>query len=564
MNLPFFSKATYGGRLFWYILPVACILWITLFFLQEPSQIISIVVTTSYAPAVTSTTNSSSNIGESAVRSGNYSSIRSIYVDIDDRSSNSSIRSVQGNIHTRNSNSSIRSVQGNIGIRNSSSNNSSEVGITAAVAVPESQQPPPTIQLPPDQCSGRYVYVHDLPRRFNEDLLKDCRTLSSWTDMCLFTSNAGLGPRLGKSGGVFSGSGCWYATNQFALDVIFYNRMKQYACLTNDSSQASAVFVPFFAGLDVGRYLWGHKASARDSASLDLVRWLRSRPEWEVMGGRDHFFVAGRILWDFRRLSDSDSDWGNKLLLLPEVKNMSVLVLETSPWNDNVFSIPYPTYFHPSKDGHVSGWQKRMRRTKRPWLFSFVGAPRPSQNESIRGRLIEQCRGSRRCSLLDCSSNYGDCHSPGGVIGAFQSSSFCLQPPGDSYTRKSAFDAMVAGCVPVFFHPGSAYEQYRWHLPGNHRSYSVLIPEEEVREGKVSIEERLGRIPEREVRAMREEVIKMIPRLVYANPKARETSTVKDAFEVALEGVIERVDRLRKEMRSGEVPAAPKTTEEPV
>ncbi|KAK9282312.1 hypothetical protein L1049_005226 [Liquidambar formosana] len=150
-----------------------------------------------------------------------------------------------------------------------------------------------------DPCGGKYIYVHDLPSRFNEDMLKECRSLSLWTNMCDFTTNGGLGPPLDNAEGVFSSTG-WYATNQFTVDVIFGNRMKQYECLTRDSAIAAAVFVPFYAGFDVARYLWEQNVSTRDAASLDLVEWLTKTPEWTVMGGKDHFLVAGRITWDFR------------------------------------------------------------------------------------------------------------------------------------------------------------------------------------------------------------------------------------------------------------------------
>ncbi|KAK3009716.1 hypothetical protein RJ639_041882, partial [Escallonia herrerae] len=103
-----------------------------------------------------------------------------------------------------------------------------------------------TVENKSDPCGGRYIYVHDLPPRFNEDMLKQCRSLSLWTNMC-------------------------------------------------------------------------------------------KRPEWSIMGGKDHFLVAGRITWDFRRASDEETDWGNKLLFLPAAKNMSMLVVESSPWNANDF-----------------------------------------------------------------------------------------------------------------------------------------------------------------------------------------------------------------------------------
>ena len=103
----------------------------------------------------------------------------------------------------------------------------------------------------------------------------------------------------------------------------------------------------------------------------------------------------------------------------------------------------------------------------------------------------------------------------------FQSSLFCLQPQGDSYTRRSAFDSMLAGCIPVFFHPGSAYTQYTWHLPRNYSKYSVFIPEDDIRKRNISIEERLKQIPSDVVKDMREEVINLIPRLIYADPRSK-------------------------------------------
>ncbi|KAG0477891.1 hypothetical protein HPP92_012610 [Vanilla planifolia] len=400
-----------------------------------------------------------------------------------------------------------------------------------------------------DPCGGRYIYVYDLPSRFNDLMLRDCRKLSLWTNMCKFMSNSGLGPPLENVEGVFSNTG-WYATNQFAVDVIFNNRMKQYECLTKDSSLAAAVFVPFYAGFDIARYLWGYNISVRDAASLDLVNWLMKRPEWKVMGGKDHFLVAGRITWDFRRLTDTDSDWGNKLLFLPAAKNMSMLVVESSPWNANDFGIPYPTYFHPARDSDVFQWQDRMRKLERKWLFSFAGAPRPDNPKSIRGQIIEQCKASPVCKLLECDFGESKCHSPSSIMQMFQSSLFCLQPQGDSYTRRSAFDSMLAGCIPVFFHPGSAYTQYTWHLPRNYTKYSVFIPEDGIRKNNVNIEETLKQIPSEVVKVMREEVISLIPGIIYADPRSK-LETLKDAFDVAVQAVIKKVTKLRKDIIEG-------------
>jgi hypothetical protein len=43
----------------------------------------------------------------------------------------------------------------------------------------------------------------------------------------------------------------------------------------------------------------------------------------------------------------------------------------------------------------------------------------------------------------------------------FQRAQYCPAPPGDSITRKSLFDSLVAGCVPVLFAKASL-GQYLW------------------------------------------------------------------------------------------------------
>ncbi|KAI8009316.1 putative xyloglucan galactosyltransferase GT11 [Camellia lanceoleosa] len=357
-----------------------------------------------------------------------------------------------------------------------------------------------------DSCAGQYIYVHDLPRRFNTDILKNCSSLCKWFDICKYISNLGLSPHAADFHGIFQNNISWFETNQFLLEVIFHNRMNNYKCLTNNSSLASIIYVPFYAGLDIGRYLWGFNTSIRDSASIELAKWVSEKPEWKFMGGRDHFFVAGRVSWDFLRQTDNDSHWGNKLMSLPESKNMTILIIESNPLaktNPN-FAIPYPTYFHPSSDNEVFQWQNKLRKMKKQYLFSFTGAPRPNIEHSIWIQIINQCLDSgNKCKFLNCIPGENKCDNPTYVIEIFQTSKFCLQPS-----------------------------------------------EDEVKDGRVNIEKTLSRISEEEVTAMREEVVRLIPRIIYANPISR-LETLEDAFDIAIGGVLDRVQKIRQEMEGG-------------
>ena len=351
--------------------------------------------------------------------------------------------------------------------------------------------------------------------------------------------------------GDFTSGGSWYATNQFMLSVIFHNRMKQYECLTNDSSLASAIYAPFYPGLEMRRFMkGGFKCSVRDAMGQNFVKWLRGRPEWGVMLGWDHFFVSGRITWDLRRRTSPLGNWGTKLLELPEAKNMTMLTIESSPYGKNDFAIPYPTYFHPSSDSEMVEWQERVRREKRQYLFAFSGAPRPHRTGSIRGEVISQCKSSSRCKLLSCVRN-DLCNRPDNVIKVFMKSDFCLQPTGDSYTRRSTFDSVLTGCIPVFFHPGSAYVQYLWHFPKNYTKYSVFIPMDVIKNGSATVEGVLSQIPEDIVMAMRDQVIGSIPKIIYAQKKLEK---FEDAFDITIKNVLARIKGARRLIREGKDP----------
>ncbi|KAL2329676.1 hypothetical protein Fmac_017257 [Flemingia macrophylla] len=400
-----------------------------------------------------------------------------------------------------------------------------------------------------DSCSGQYVYVYDIPGRFNRDLLKGCHSLMMWRDMCPYLSNLGLGSKvIDKSKEKVLLKGSWYRTNQFSLEVIFHNIMKHYKCLTNDSSLASAIYVPYYAGLDVGRYLWGgFNVSIRDASPKELTKWLAKQPEWKRMWGRDHFLIGGRIRWDFNRISEYNDDWGTKLMRLPEARNMTMLLIESAAGYDNEFAIPYPTYFHPTEDSQILQWQKKVAKVKRPYLFSFAGATRQNGSASVRNEIIQHCQSSTSCKFLNCHNPHDYCDDPVHVTKVFQSSVFCLQPPGDSFTRRSTFDSILAGCIPVFFCPESAYNQYLWHFPKIGSSYSVFIPLEDVAQKRVMINETLSKVQKHQVLTMRKEIIRLIPRIIYRYPGSR-LENFEDAFDIAVKGILGRIESIRRDI----------------
>ncbi|KAK3143930.1 hypothetical protein QOZ80_4AG0306750 [Eleusine coracana subsp. coracana] len=414
--------------------------------------------------------------------------------------------------------------------------------------------------LPADAgaCGAGLVYVYDLPPEFNHDLVDDCESLWPWYSFCPYLDHGGFGQRAATLP-VFldvtpnTSLPNWYNTDQFQLEVIVHRRLLPHPCRTTDPARAAAFYVPFYAGLDVGSHLWGDNATVadRDRAGLRLLRWLRNQTSFRNSGGWDHFITLGRITWDFRRYGDDG--WGTRFVLTPGMENVTRLAIEADPLDAMDVAVPYPTGFHPRAARDVRAWQRHVLALRRRTLFGFAGAPRAGFRDDFRDVLLEECEdaGRARCRSVDCTGTR--CTDNGAaVLKLFLGTKFCLQPRGDSFTRRSLFDCMVAGAVPVLFWRQTAYDQYRWYLParsrGEEREWSVFIDPRELRVGNVSVREVLEGFSQQRVRRMRERVVEMIPRIVYASSPDGLGGGMADALDVALDGVLKRFRERRRRM----------------
>ena len=319
--------------------------------------------------------------------------------------------------------------------------------------------------------------------------------------------------------------------------MIFHARVENHPCRTWEPNKANLFYVPFYGGLHASSKFREANHTKRDALAVDLVDYIQSQPWWKRNNGKDHFLALGRTAWDFMRTKDGPDFGANILLNLPAVKNMSVLTVERQPWEgSNQHGIPYASYFHPKTDTEMSRWQQRVRNSDRPYLFSFVGGKRKGlEKAAIRDEIVKQCGKSTKCKLLQCGSGATKCHEPSAVLDIMMKSQFCLQAAGDSFTRRSTFDSVLAGCIPVFFSAHTAYTQYAWYLPADKNEYSVYIDEQG--EESKRIEEVLLRIPSEKVKRMREVVINLIPRITYAHPNGIDFG-FKDAVDVALTQLI--------------------------
>lgn len=234
---------------------------------------------------------------------------------------------------------------------------------------------------------------------------------------------------------------------------------------------------------------------------------------------------------------------------------MTALTLESRAWPWQEQAIPYPTSFHPPSVALLDNWIERVRRSHRTTFMLFAGGGGLGNSPNIRRSIRDECDNSsfannistssrfpEVCRIVDCSNGVCE-HDPYRFMKPMLQSSFCLQPPGDTPTRRSTFDGILAGCIPVFFEESSAKSQFGWHLPEDqYEEFSVLIPKEDVVSKGLKILDVLMAIPKAEVRRMREKVIEILPRVVYRrHGGSMEWRGVKDALDIALDGTIDRI-----------------------
>ena len=98
----------------------------------------------------------------------------------------------------------------------------------------------------------------------------------------------------------------------------------------------------------------------------------------------------------------------------------------------------------------------------------------------------------------------------------FRRAVFCPAPPGDSVTRKSLFDSLVAGCIPVLFAKASL-QQYVWFLsPEEVDAATIYIPLQQVLQGSVDFMQVLRDISAEDIQRKQQVIAKLAPRLQYS------------------------------------------------
>ncbi len=369
-----------------------------------------------------------------------------------------------------------------------------------------------------------------------------------------FRGNNGAGRALDADIGLFQ-------TWQFSLYRNAMARLRTSEHRTLDPKEATSFVIPFDLGVHsyidhisgfprlASPHGWMAQALLRETSKDKDVFWKNQ--------GHDHFVFLSITAYQMVGI-------GVKTFFMQICQNCTTITIETSPTQTAIkgrtrkywYGAPYPSSFHWHKDIKTLPWEPKTAREiassksgkERPLLALFIGSLRTSQpnSNSLRRLLYNQCQDDAECEWHTTR------HACTGVLNAttimlrLRDSVFCPAPTGDSITRKSIFDSLVAGCIPVLFSRASL-SQYTWHFtPEQMEKVSVYIPMSAINVENVNFLEVLRKVSKEEIAEKQTLIRQLAPSLQYSIvPESvgngSDGRTWKPPFRDAQEVIIEKI-----------------------
>lgn len=148
----------------------------------------------------------------------------------------------------------------------------------------------------------------------------------------------------------------------------------------------------------------------------------------------------------------------------------------------HTFSVPYPATGH--LGGHDANLPWQNIHIPRPYLMHFSGGLHGAYGVNVRRKIIQDCANTSRwtCIMRSDKINKDICE----VFKSKKQARFCLEPSGDSPPRKSMYDSISLGCIPVIFTP---YLQLisPWHWGHIYTNCSIYINQQEYLAGRINL-----------------------------------------------------------------------------
>lgn len=386
------------------------------------------------------------------------------------------------------------------------------------------------------------IFIYELPRRFNYDILECVKK-----DECFDLDFCGMGQELFRTGNVSVRN-----TNQFALEVILHHQLLFSPYRVLDPTKADIFYIPAYTGLSC---FCRRQTGVTNTRALteELFHWLDLQEPYKA--GKLHMSALAKI----EREQASERC---PLLTFPQARNIVYATIEEEAdrshkhylnlTGHSVVVVPYPSYGHivsgssqldnsepllsiPLEDKKVFILLAAGARRSNPFRVKLMNQFDPkSRTKSSYDNFFSRSANEDTDMVFLYTQECQDDHQ-WTTIPWMQHSVFCLQPPGDSPTRKSFYDAIIAGCIPVLF-KDHRQVNYPFQERLDYQKFTVTLSYSDIdRKGRL-VRDLLERIPKTEIQSKLMEIQKVAANLQYSLP-TESSSQLKGATQLLMKEI---------------------------
>lgn len=401
-------------------------------------------------------------------------------------------------------------------------------------------------------------YIYDLPPKFNNDLVKAIKD-NKMLNHCFELDSNGMGPELFKYGDPKQLS--IRNTHQFSLEVIIHNKLKLSPYRTLKPDKADIFYIPAYIGLACILY-HGNQSNKVINVIKQLLTFLTQFPYYSEK--RPHFITTGKIQREMASencpfLTHPAMNKANLTVIAIEKEQTTSWLKYNHLWNLSLITAPYPSYVHfRQTDNSLNDYESNTLKfppLEERNVFIFLAAGRRTTNK-YRTAIMNQFpivtrEGYNSFKFLNASQEENetmvklqtdecDPHHKWTTITWMQHSVFCLQPPGDSPTRKSFFDSVLSGCIPVLFLYPSEHNPYPFQSYFDYDKFTIKVPYRYIVEEKGKILNFLQAIAAKEIKVKHDKLKEIFQWFQYSmlpDKTDQDIMPQKDATEIILKSL---------------------------
>ena len=387
------------------------------------------------------------------------------------------------------------------------------------------------------ETTGKHlkIYVYNMSSEFTTNISACAEEGSTYYfSYCIDHSNHGMGALLYRHG-----LASIHNTNHFSLDFILHHQFVNSQYRTNDPHEADIFYIPAYMG----------SLSFCPEYILEktkrLFQYLKTMP----------YFAQGKP--HVTSLSKIEIEQTKIVLAHPGWKNITYITIEKASKQFNqIFGVrshlpivaPYPSYVHFNYSMSYNTYAEEVQNHKRS-IFLFLAASLRVSNP-FRAKIIAQFLNKTDLSFKnymddvntdqvmlitkECAGNHNNL-----TIEWMFNSVFCLQPHGDSPTRKSFYDSILSGCIPVVFKFPYEDVEFPFQRTLNYSNFMVQIPVDEKGdlERNITYYDYLRRIPQPEIKRLHMNLVKVLHCFQYPVIDTKQKDHPKDAVDMIVDEI---------------------------